>query len=100
VIGRSTFRYRRGSERAANAAFLNEEDERRGAAVHDRHFRRVQLDDRVVDAGADQRREHMFDGLDTGIAQTQLRGVGHGAQVVDRRRNFHAPEVRPPEANP
>ena len=47
-----------------HAGFLNQVDERRRAAVHDRHFRRVQLDDDVVDAQADERRQQMLDRLD------------------------------------
>ena len=47
-----------------DAGFLNQVDERRRAAVHDRHFRRVQLDDDVVDAEADERREQVLDRVD------------------------------------
>ena len=36
------------------AGFLNQVDERRRAAVHDRYFGRIQLDDDVVDPEADQ----------------------------------------------
>ena len=45
-----------------DAGLIDRGDERRGAAVHDRHFRSVDLDDRVVDAAAVQRGEHMFGG--------------------------------------
>ena len=58
--------------------FLNQVDERRRAAVHDRHFRRVELDDDVVDAETDERGQQVLDGVD-------LDGVAHQAgRVVDR----------------
>ena len=38
-----------------HTGFLNQVDERRRAAIHDRHFGRVQLDDHIVDAKAHER---------------------------------------------
>jgi hypothetical protein len=43
---------------------VDQEDEGRGGAVEDRHFRPVQLDDRIVDAAAGQRSHHMLDRAD------------------------------------
>ena len=47
-----------------DAGLIDRSDEWRGAAVHDRHFRTVDLDDGVVDAEAVQRRQHVFGGRD------------------------------------
>ncbi len=44
------------------ADLIDRRDERRGAAVHDRHFRTVDLDHRVVDAEAAQRRQDVLGG--------------------------------------
>ncbi len=60
-------------------------DEAGGAAVHDRHFRAVNLDQRVVDAKTAQSREQVLDGRNRGaIAVTK-----HGAQ----RHARHPPLV-------
>ena len=62
-------------------------DERRRAAVHDRHFRSVDLDDGIVDAEARQRGEHMLGGRAQrpgGVAEHGGKfGCGDGADVGD-----------------
>ena len=45
-----------------DAGLIDRGDERRGAAVHDRHFGTVDFDHRVIDAESVQGREHMFGG--------------------------------------
>jgi hypothetical protein len=74
--------------------------ERRGAAVHDRHFRAVQLDDDVVDAERRQRREQVLDGLDrhrfTGQAGREL----DPPEMRDGRRNFQTAQIGTLEPDP
>lgn len=48
----------------ANAGALDQENEGRGAAVHNRHFRPVDFDYRIVDAAACERGHKMFNGGD------------------------------------
>ncbi len=43
---------------------FDEEDEGCGAAIHDRHFRPIDIDDDIVDLGAGERRHEMLDGAD------------------------------------
>ena len=81
---------------ALEAGFLDEEQERRGAAVHDRHFALAQLDDDVVDAGADQGRQQVLDGLDGGAVVAQHRGVVDAGHVLDAGRDVDA-QVGPAE---
>ena len=55
-----------------HAGLIDRGDERRRAAVHDRHFRSVDLDDGVVDAEPDSAAKHMLGGRDEragGIAE-------------------------------
>src|SRR6185437_9191094 len=47
-----------------DAGAFDEEDERRGAAVHDRHFGTVELHHDIVDLGAGERRHEMLDRAD------------------------------------
>ena len=47
-----------------DAGLIDRGDERRGAAVHDRHFGAVDFDGGVVDAHAAQRGENMLGGRD------------------------------------
>ena len=71
-----------------HARFVNDVEERRRAAVHDRHFRRVQLDDDVVDPHADERREQMLDRLDRHFVARQAGRELNPRQVVHRRGHF------------
>ena len=68
-----------------DAGLIDRGDERRGAAVHDRDFRAVDLDDRIVDAEAAQRRQHMFGGRNGGTALVAEHGGEfgrrHGAEI-------------------
>ncbi len=75
------------------AGAVDQEHERRAAAVQHRHFRAVELDDRVVDAARRQRRHHVLDGADAAL---RLIGEGqHGAKPgvahpVEPRRDLDA----------
>ena len=71
-----------------HARFVNQIDERRGTAIHDRHFGRVQLDDHVVHAHADERREQMFDRLDRHLVTRQTGGELNAREVVHRGRHL------------
>ena len=82
-----------------DARFLNQVDERRRAAVHDRHFGRVQFDDRVVDAKADERGEQVLDRVDPDGISHQAGGVVDAADVADRGRHFQAAEIGPAETD-
>ncbi len=68
-------------------------DERRGAAVHDRHFRCVQLDDDVVDAERGERGEQVLDGLDRDRFTREARGEPDAAEVRDGRGNLEPTQV-------
>ena len=67
------------------ADLIDRVNERRRAAVHDRHFRPVDLDDGVVDAETRQRGEHMLGGRAErpgGVAEDGGKfGGGDGADV-------------------
>ena len=95
AIGRTIFRYFRGRLQPLHARFVNQVDERRRAAVHDRHFRRVQLDDHVVDADADERREQVLDRLDRHFVPRQAGGELDAGQVVHRGRHLVIAQIRP-----
>ena len=77
-----------------HARFLNQVDERRRAAVHDRHFRRVQLDDDVVDAHADERRQQVLDRLDRHFVRAPGRSRSWmPARLCTRRRHLEVAEI-------
>ena len=61
----------------AHAGILNQVDPRRGAAVHDRHFRMAELDAHVVDREAVEGREQVLDGLNR-----RLIGHQQGLQLL------------------
>jgi hypothetical protein len=67
------------------ADLIDRSDERRGAAIHDRHFRPIDLNDGVVDTEARQRGEHVFGGRTErsgGVAKHGGKfGRGDGADV-------------------
>jgi hypothetical protein len=66
-----------------DADLVDRIDEGRGAAVHDRHFGAVDLDDRIVDAAAGKRRQQVFGGGNRGPVMIAKDGGefgrGHGA---------------------
>ena len=66
--------------------------ERRRAAVHDRHFALAELDHHVVDAGRDQRGQQVLDGFDGGAVAAEHGRVVEALDVVDRGRDVD-PEV-------
>ena len=76
-----------------DAGFMNQVDERRRAAVHDRHFRRVQFDDDVVDPEADERRQQVFDRVDVDRVTGKARRVVDATDVADIGRYFEAAEI-------
>ena len=73
-----------------DAGGLHQEHERSGAAIHDRHFRRGELDERVVDAQAGERRQQVFHRRHLGVthrqrgAERRLGDVGGARRDVDR----------------
>ena len=81
-----------------DAGFLHEIQERRRAAVHDRHFVAIELDDDVVDADADQGRQQVFDSLDGRAVPSQDRGVVKRGNLRDCGRNLDS-QIRAPEDN-
>jgi hypothetical protein len=82
-----------------HARFLNQVHERRGAAVHDRHFRRVQLDQHVVDAEADERRQQVLNRFDRHLVARERRGQLNARQVLDVGRDLAVPQVGPAKAD-
>ena len=77
-----------------DAGGLQQEHERTGGAVHDRHFRRGQVDIAVVDTQTGQRRQQMFDRHDLARTAAQAgaqHGLGH--QFGARRDLHHRVEV-------
>ncbi|GHB30923.1 hypothetical protein GCM10009038_32180 [Salinicola rhizosphaerae] len=71
-----------------DASRLNQEHERAGAAIHDRYFRRAELDIGVIDAQPGKGRHQVLDRTDFGTAVGQRRAevrVGHAGGV---RRNL------------
>ena len=76
-----------------DACLLNQVDERRSAAVHERHFGRVQLDDGVVHAKAHERRKQMLDRVNPDGVSREACGVIDAADVADRGRNLLAAEI-------
>ena len=71
------------------AGRLQQEYERPGAAVHDRHFRRRQVDIGVVDAESGHRREQMLDRRDADIAFDERGGKASIAYVFASGADFH-----------
>jgi hypothetical protein len=72
---------------------VNQIDERRRAAVHDRHFRRIQLDDDVVDAHADERRQQVLHRLDGYLVARQPGRELNARQVVHRRGHLVVAQI-------
>ena len=79
---------------ALHAGFLNQVDERRRAAVHDRHLGRVQLDHDVVDPRADEGGEQVLHRLHRHLVMRQARRQLDSSQVMHRRRHLVIAEVR------
>jgi hypothetical protein len=83
-----------------HARFLDQVDEWRGAAIHDRDFRGVQLDDGVVDAEADQCGQQVLHGVHRAGVAGEAGGIVHPGQVLHGGRNLHVGEIRAAETNP
>jgi hypothetical protein len=66
---------------------------------HDRHFRRIELDEDVVDADRGQRRQQMLDGLDRHFVARKARGQLDTRQIVHGGGHFVIAEVRTAEAD-
>ena len=71
-----------------HAGLVDEIDEWRRAAVHDRHFRRVELDNDVVDPHADERGKEMLDRLDRDFVARQAGRKLNPRQIVHGRGHF------------
>ncbi len=56
-----------------DAGGLEQEHERRGAAVHDRHLGGREIDERVVDAEPGHRRQQVLDGADLRVVVLERR---------------------------
>ena len=82
-----------------HARFVNEIDERRRAAVHDRHLGRVQLDDDVVDPGAHERGEQMLDRLDRHLVARQPGRQLDPGQVLHSGRYFVIAQIGAAKTN-
>jgi hypothetical protein len=83
-----------------DARLVHEVDEGRRAAVHDRHFGAVQLDDRVVDPQCGQGREEVFHRLDGHGFARQPGLILDPPEMRDRRRDLEAAEIRTLEPDP
>jgi hypothetical protein len=79
------------------AGLVDQRQERSGAAVHRRHFVAVELDDRVVDAAAGQRRHQMLDGLDLDAFAIRKNGAQRGVDGVGPQRLDLGARVDPVE---
>src|SRR5262245_22966605 len=82
------------------ARFLNQVHEWRRAAVHDRHFRRIQLDQHVIDVQADERREEVLDGVDRNLIPREPRRPLDPGEVLHGGWDLMVAEVAPAEPNP
>ena len=72
-----------------DAGRLDQEHERTGAAIHDRHFGGGQLDDRVVDTQAGQGRQQVLDRLDLDRVLNQTGAKLGVADQIGPCRDFH-----------
>ena len=79
----------RGGE-LLDARFLQQIQERRAAAVHDRHFAMIELDDDIVDAGGDERGEQMLHRFHRRPRLAEHGRMLHARDLADRRRNVNA----------
>jgi hypothetical protein len=80
------------------AHLVQQDHERRGAAVEDRHFRTVHLDAHVVDPETHERRQQVLDGPDRHAVLAERRRVILRADVGERCRDLDA-DVGPGEAD-
>ena len=71
------------------AGRLDQEHEGTGAAIHDRHFRRGQFDDGIVDAQTGQGRKQVLDGIHLDAAVIERGGHGGLANILGGRLDFH-----------
>ena len=74
-----------------DARFLQQIQERRAAAVHDRHFAMIELDDDVVDAGGDERGEQVLDGFHRRAGLAEHRRVLHARHFARPSRESQRP---------
>jgi hypothetical protein len=80
---------------------LQQEHERTGTAVHDRHLGRRKIDIRVVDAKAGYRRKQVLDRGDADIALHQRCRQPRVTHVFATGTDFHRlGEIHAPEDNP
>ena len=84
----------------ADARLLDHLDKGFGAAVKNRQFEVVELDDRIINADADDRREHMLGRGDEHALLHQARRVADAGDVATDRLDLEAIEVCAPEDDP
>ena len=76
------------------AGAVDEKDEGRGRAIHNGHFRPVQLDYHIVHATAGERRHQVLDGRNLGAALTYQSGAERGLDgIIPGRRHLRAVKV-------
>src|SRR5215510_4919643 len=66
-----------------HTSFLNQIDEWRRTAVHDWHFRRIELDQHVVDVHADKGCQEVLNGLDSHVVTCQSGGELNAGEMLD-----------------
>src|SRR4029450_468782 len=88
-----------GSREWPHAGFVNQVNERGRAAVHNRNFGGIQLDNYIVDFHADERRQQVFDRLDRDLLARQARRELDACQMMNSGRNLVIAKIGTPEAN-
>ena len=79
-----------------DAGLVDRVDEGRGAAIHDRHFAAVDLDQQIVDAEAEQRGHDMLDGRDVVTGRI----AKHRAERRTADLRHQGRKARPEEPSP
>ena len=97
--GPDHFQVSPGRREPLRARLVYEVDERRAAAVHDRHLGVIQLDNHVVDAQTHERRHEVLHRVDRCARARQARGVLDAGEVRHRGGNLEIAEVGAPETN-
>src|SRR5262245_4048673 len=72
----------------SHAGFVNQVDKRGGAAVHNRDFWGVQLDNHIVDSHADECGQQVLDCLDRHLLARQARRELNACKVMNSGRNL------------
>ena len=78
-----------GGGELAQPDLLDRSNEGGGTAIHDRHFRAIELDDRIIDAKPAQGRHQMFDGGNAACLRIADNGAkGGGGDSAPMRGNL------------